>query len=126
MKDVKHDFIPKRLQQIRLASHLTQTKLANILNISRSCLANYETGKRVPDDAILTAMAQHFNVEKSYFLKDNTAKLSEQKTDSLADKALKEIIETGKLDIRSFSLSSKMALFEYYNYLTEQEAHKTS
>ena len=126
MKDIQHDFIPQKLKQIRIAARLTQKQLAKKLNISRSCLANYETGKRFPNNEILTDIANFFNVEKKYFFKGDVSFLSQVETDYIADNALKEITETGKLDLSRFSLSSKMALYEYYNYLLEQESHKTS
>ena len=126
MKDVRHDFIPKKLYQIRNASNLTQIQLAKQLNISRSCLANYETGKRFPNDEILSDIANFFNVEKNYFLKNSANKTSQHKTDAITNSALKEISETGMLDLSRFSLSSKMAIYEYYNYLLELETHKSS
>ena len=76
MNDERKDFIPKKLQQIRLASRMTQNKLAKELNVSRSCLANYETGKRSPDSDILKAMANFYSVETSYFTKEEIEVLS--------------------------------------------------
>lgn len=44
----------------------SQEQLAEVLQISRSTLANYETNRRIPDRATLEAIADHYNVDMDY------------------------------------------------------------
>jgi transcriptional regulator with XRE-family HTH domain len=120
MNDIRKNFIPKKLQQIRLASRMTQSKLAKALNVSRSCLANYETGKRSPDNEIIKAIANFYNVEANYFTKEEMAIFSTKNIDKITDNVLREMITTGKLSLQNISLASRIALYEYYNYLLEE------
>jgi len=121
MNDIRNDFIPKKLQQIRIASRMTQNKLAKALNISRSCLANYETGNRTPDNEMLEAFALFYNVETSYFTKEEISDFQTKGNDKITDNVLKEIITTGKLRLNNISLASRIALYEYYNFLLKQD-----
>lgn len=122
MKDERKDFIPKKLQQLRLASRMTQSKLASALNISRSCLANYETGMRSPDAEIIESMADFYNVESSYFTKEDIAVLSGNNTSQTTNNVIKEMIITGNLPLDNISLTSRIALYEYYNYLLKESS----
>lgn len=111
---------PKRLKQLRLAEALTQIKLANELNISRSCLANYERGKRFPDAHILSIIADFFKVNVDYLLVENPLESAKSPQHNVTD-LLKEVASNGKLDISGISPISKIALFEFYKFLDERE-----
>ena len=67
MSKKNSNFIPERLTRLRIMSNLTQIKLAKEVNVSRSCLANYETGKRTPGEDMVKIFADFFNVETDYF-----------------------------------------------------------
>lgn len=58
----------KRLKHLRTINHLTQLELANMLNIERSTLSSYETGRRYPTLVILIRVADVFNVSVDYLL----------------------------------------------------------
>lgn len=58
----------KRLKKLRLEHHLTQEELAPELEISRSTLGMYETGKREPDFETLEIIADFFNVDMNYLI----------------------------------------------------------
>lgn len=51
-----------RLKVLRQERELTQAELADKLNIGRSALAMYESGKRKPSFEVLEAIADYFNV----------------------------------------------------------------
>ena len=63
MKDFR-----KRLMYLRTSNNLTQKQLANLLNIERSTLSSYETGRRYPDAHILVKLADTFDVSVDYLL----------------------------------------------------------
>lgn len=57
-----------RLKGLREDKDLAQWELAEKLNITRSALANYETGLREPSFDILIKIADYFNVTLDYLL----------------------------------------------------------
>lgn len=117
----RHNDFPIKLKQLRVAGRLTQNTLAKEINVSRSCLANYESGKRFPDADILSIIADYFKVSISYLLSEKSSVCTDKSLNSTSMELIKEISSTGKLDISHISPLSKIALFEYYNFLCEQE-----
>ena len=57
-----------RLVLLRKRKGLSQYKLAEILNLTRGQVANYEQGKRQPDYETLKMFADFFNVSTDYLL----------------------------------------------------------
>lgn len=117
----KQEAFSQKLKQLRTASQLSQKKLAKELNVSRSCLANYESGKRFPSADILSIISEYFKVSVDYLLTSNTSVLLERDYNNDITELLKEVSTNGKLDISTISPLSKIALFEFYNFLKEQE-----
>lgn len=117
----KQEAFAEKLKQLRMASRLSQTKLADEINVSRSCLANYESGKRFPSADILDIIATYFKVSVDYLLTPNGSIFYEKDYKYDITNLLKEISTNGKLDISGISPISKIALFEFYNFLREQD-----
>jgi len=99
------DMIEDRLKQLRKENSLTQKELADKLNISKGSIAMYETGKRSPDNEILSIIADFFDVSTDYLLgRSNIRRYSEEilafnTTEHLTDddlKLVKDLIETLK------------------------------
>jgi len=57
-----------RLKELREVKEISQYKLAEILNLSRSVLSNYEQGIREPDFKTVRLLANYFNVSTDYLL----------------------------------------------------------
>ncbi len=57
-----------RLKELRKTQKLTQTDLANIMNLSHGAVAMWETDKRQPDNATLGRLADYFGVSVDYLL----------------------------------------------------------
>lgn len=58
----------QRLKQLRKQKKLTQTELANELNLSHGAIAMWETDKRQPDNETLIRLADFFGVSVDYLL----------------------------------------------------------
>jgi repressor LexA len=58
----------ERLKTLRTAAHLSQEELSVKLKVSRSCIGNYEQGKRLPDIEDLEQIADFFNVDMDYLV----------------------------------------------------------
>ena len=62
-----------RLKELRTHSNLSQQKMADVLGISRSAVAMWETGGSEPDNKTLEKIADYFNVSIDYLLgRDDT------------------------------------------------------
>lgn len=66
MSEKEFEIFAKRLKELRSVEGLTQAKLAKRLNVSRSCLANYESHKRKPDEEMVRTIANYFGVSEAY------------------------------------------------------------
>ena len=58
----------ERLRELRQNKGLSQSQLADALDISKSAISMYELGKREPDLEILETIADYFNVDINYLL----------------------------------------------------------
>lgn len=56
----------ERIKELRKALGLTQQEFANKIGIKRNSLANYETGRNIPLDAILLSICREFNVSEDW------------------------------------------------------------
>jgi len=54
------------IKKLRERNKLTQTELAQVLNISKSMVSSYETGQRSPSYDVLIKIARFFNVSMDY------------------------------------------------------------
>ena len=57
---------PKRLKELRLAHGETQKDLANAIEVGRTTISEYESGKIVPKQEGLLRIANHFTVSVDY------------------------------------------------------------
>ncbi|MED0670558.1 helix-turn-helix transcriptional regulator [Aneurinibacillus aneurinilyticus] len=79
----------ERLSDLRTKNKLTQQELSNRLNIAKSTLAMYETGKREPGFETLQRIADFFETSIDYLLgrtdePSPTHKASNDESDGLA------------------------------------------
>lgn len=58
----------ERLRELRQNKGLSQSQLADALNISKSAISMYELGKREPDLEALEGIADFFNVDINYLI----------------------------------------------------------
>ena len=121
MKRHNTGFIPKKLVQLRIISHMTQAQLSKELNISRSCLANYETGKKNPGEDIAQHIANYFKVDVGYFYNQHYKMLSNKSAFQKSKDNINAIASCDTLDLSEISPLSRLALIEFFNFLQEQE-----
>ena len=57
-----------RLKELRLQKKITQDEFALALNIGRSVVGMYETGRRKPSFEVLEKIADFYNVSMDYLL----------------------------------------------------------
>lgn len=64
----------ERLRLLRKERNVPQTTLAQYLGITQAAYANYEVGKREPDNETLIKLAQYFNTSVDYLLGNSDIK----------------------------------------------------
>lgn len=57
-----------RLKYIRKRERLSQEKMAQILGVTRACLANYESGRNNPTNPFINLLCIEFNINKEWFI----------------------------------------------------------
>lgn len=123
MLKVQRKSFPLKLKLLRLESGKSQEILASELGISRSCLANYETGKRSPDRETLSKIAALFEVEEAFFFDKPFLKGSPMQ--ERLEEAMKKMPEPKEgdevLDVSKLSLAGQFCMHQFYNLLLATE-----
>ena len=112
--------ISEKIRCMRLAIGKTQRQMAYELSVTRSCLCNYESGKRQPDIEMLGKLARYFNIETSYFLEERYCDMLSLSEDDAREHARQ--VKSGHLPERSINMEnmspdSRIALRSFYEYL---------
>lgn len=72
-----------RIKELRMSRNLTQQKLADILGVSRSALASWESGVNYPEVSTLEKIADFFSVSTDFILERDGSKEIPAKTSSV-------------------------------------------
>lgn len=70
--------LSKKIKNLRIQCGKTQQELADILNISRSTLAGYESESKQPPYEMLLKFADYFNVSTDYLLGKTEKRVSDE------------------------------------------------
>lgn len=94
MKVYDLDIIGERVKSLRRNRRMTQKDIADYLNVTRSCVANWETGKREIDIRYWEQIARLFDVSIEYLCGARQVHDDEQTVDlsKLSDKGRREVI----------------------------------
>ena len=65
--------IARRLSELRKDKGITQSELAEMLGVSRTTVANYETGNRTPEYDTLARLADIYQVSCDYIIRGSFA-----------------------------------------------------
>lgn len=112
-----------KLKELRKEKHMTQKEMAKILNVSRSCVANYESDRRQPDQESLIFIADYFHVSIDYLM----GRTPEQKKEMYDERqkrfwtVSKEAESKKHLDLRFMDTESKILLLKFYRYLSTMQ-----
>ncbi len=130
----ENEFLMKRLKGLRVQLGKSQEEFALELGISRSCLANYEVGKRRPDNECLCRIIQIYHLDENFFHYAPPTKQSfcrEESPKKEADNRYKTIshcIEDrgNKLNLSALNPEQKISMLSYYDYLSGKYESKKS
>ena len=77
-----------RLKELRLANGLTQKELAKSIEVGRTTISEYESGKIVPKQEGLLKLANYFNVSVDYLTGVSDTPATRQSNEHELDKLL--------------------------------------
>lgn len=80
-----------RLKELRLEAGLTQKDLANAIEVGRTTISEYESGKIVPKQEGLLKLANHFNVSVDYLTGVSNERATRKQNESSLDTLLNTI-----------------------------------
>ena len=119
MKSPLQSPFARNLKILRIEHGISQKDLAKELGISRSCLANYETGNREPDNDILIRVADRFQVTVDYFLgrtEYQNMDLSLQEIEESVRIKKKYVLWPLTFDLSVLTLEGKIFVTQLYDY----------
>ena len=81
----------KRLKELRLNNGLTQKDLAKAIEVGRTTISEYESGKIVPKQEGLLKIANHFNVSVDYLTGVSNERATRKQNESSLDTLLNTV-----------------------------------
>ena len=111
------------LKLLRKQMGLTQQGIADKINTSRSCISNYESGNRQPDNETIKVLADFFDVSVDYlFGRSNVRGIAKNNEKVIKmEKFLSRAESFDTLDLSDASAYIKCAVVEFYAYLLKKE-----
>ena len=101
--------IGERIAMLRKEKNMTQAELAKLLGVSRSALAGWEGGFRMPDIDSWFQLALIFDVSTDYICGTSSQRVF--KSSSISD----------KIDLEKLNTQGQDLLFEFYHMLLKKE-----
>ena len=80
-----------RLKELRLEAGLTQKDLAKAIEVGRTTISEYESGKIVPKQEGLLKLANHFNVSVDYLTGVSNERATRKQNESSLDTLLNTV-----------------------------------
>lgn len=87
----------ERIKELRKALGLTQQDFADKLGIKRGTISNYEIGRNIPIDAVISLICREFNVNETW-LRDGSGDMFQSHISSIQPIDLKFLAAYNKLN----------------------------
>ena len=88
----QYEIIAKRLSELRREKGAKQEDIAELLNVKRATVANYETGNRAPDYESLIKLADYYGVSCDYIIRGVKSEFAEiHSTTGLSDETVEKL-----------------------------------
>ncbi len=88
-----------RLKEIRKQKGLTQTEVAQKLNIQKQTYQNYELGKREPSIDMLIKLADLFHTSVDDLIRDNKDEINESQHPRFSDNLIEKIKQLNEYNL---------------------------
>lgn len=74
----------ERIKKLRKALDLTQQEFADKISVKRGAIANYEIGRNIPSDSVISLICREFNVSEEW-LRNGTGEMFKPSPSSALD-----------------------------------------
>lgn len=104
-----------RIKSIRKTAGMTQTDFGNAIGVKGNTVTNYESGLRVPSDAIILSICREFNVNETWLRTGEGEMFIEQTRDEQIASFMGELMrgEDDSFKHRFIAMLSKMSEDEW-------------
>ena len=114
----------KTLQELRKEKNISQEEIANILNVSRQTISNWENSKSYPDIIMLIKLCDIYKISLDDLLKEDQELLNHIKKEK--QKKNKIIITCISIIIILLTLLSYFVFFKDYFFYAKINLRKTN
>ncbi len=115
----------ERIKQIRIEQGLTQDDFGKRIGTARNTVANYECGRRIPTNAVITSICKEFGINKDWLL--NGTEPMKKPIDDKLSAYVSEITDDDDEFIRNFietymelDIDSKAVIREFSKKMAEK------
>lgn len=63
--------LANKIQRLRVAYNISQDQLAEIVGVPKSVVANWESGKSIPEPIVMNILCNYFDVTREYLINDS-------------------------------------------------------
>lgn len=122
----------KRIKELRKALGLTQQEFADKIGVKRNSIANYETGRNTPIDAIVVSICRIFNVNEEWLRTGQGEMFKQLSQAELAARTVGEALSSDNKFIQSVFIAlgkltpAEWQLVEKFVTSVEEELKKDS
>lgn len=79
-----------RLKELRIANNVSQTEIANLLDVTRQAYSRYELGQRELGYDMLCKLADYYDVSVDYLIGHDSSPLAERPMSAIAENFIRE------------------------------------
>ena len=94
--------LAERIKDIRKSENLTQQKFADRLGIKQNTVAQYEMGRNVPIDAIITAICREFSINEIWLRYGSESLIAETTQKQKLTRFFADVLATAPDDRSAF------------------------
>ena len=115
----------QRIKTIRKSNNLTQTEFGKRIGVKGNTVTNYETGLRIPSEAVILAICREFDVSERWLRTGEGVMLVERSADEKLAAFLGDVLSRGPEDFRRRCLETLSRLKPEAWYVLEQMLEQT-
>lgn len=108
----KSETVGIRIKRLRKEGKMTQMQLADKLRVSRTCVANWESGSRMPNSMLVLKIAKIFSVPADYIY------------GLTSHKYIAKSANYSELDLSKLNGAGMNMLTEFYKYLITKPEYR--
>lgn len=113
----------ERLKELRKSRKITQTELANILNVEQTTVSKWENDKTMPDIEMLKKISGYFNVSISEIIEDEQPNLIISQQPKVPEE--KQRLVNLVLSLNDDEISDAEQLLRGYLFARNKDVNKT-